>query len=82
MQIVFKMDQFGYAKLFDRSKLRHNKDMDIELSNFDDLMITKMCILSGMLRGSSFGSSLSFCVGCAWTGCNVAMLGCEQSTRA
>jgi hypothetical protein len=41
------MDQFGYAQLLDRSKLRHNKDMEIELSNFDDLMITKMCILSG-----------------------------------
>jgi hypothetical protein len=43
------MDQFGYAQLLDRSKLRHNKDMEIELSNFDDLMITKMCILSGTI---------------------------------
>ena len=41
------MDQYGNGQLFERRRMRHNKDMAIDLSRLDDQGVRDMCILSG-----------------------------------
>ena len=42
------MDESGNGEEFDRRRLAGNRDLDINLTGFDDSKLRQMCILAGV----------------------------------
>jgi hypothetical protein len=48
-QVLYKMDEYGHGKEYDRRRLAGNPRLEISLTGWDAARLRQMCILAGVV---------------------------------